>query len=206
MRKLLVATRNLGKKREIRSILGDLPYEIVFPEDVGLYETPDELTLETEDTFEGNALKKAEYFQRKSRLATVADDSGLEVFSLKGAPGVRSRRFALAGPAEDEDDANNRELVRRLAGAPADRRGAQYRCVAVLLSKIGALPRTFEGHCQGRILAEPRGTAGFGYDPLFFSNDLNQSFGDAGPAEKDAVSHRGRAFRQVAKWLKEHPL
>lgn len=206
MRKLLVATRNSGKKREIRSILGGVPYEVVFPEDVGLYEQPQELQLETADTFEGNARKKAEYFQRLSRLPTVADDSGIEVFALGGAPGVHSRRFALAGPDQDEDAENNRELLRRLAGAPEDKRAAQYRCVVVFLADGAAIPHAFEGRCQGRILPEPRGTGGFGYDPLFFSNDLQQSFGEAPQPEKDAVSHRGRAFTAFADWLRDHPL
>lgn len=204
--KLLVATRNLGKKREIRALLGDLPYEIVFPDDAGIYQAPDELNLETENTFEANALKKAEYFQRKSRLPTVAEDSGIEVLSLGGAPGVRSRRFAMAGPGEDEDEANNRELLRRLAGAPADLRGARYRCVAVFIKKLDAIPHMFEGSCMGRITTEPKGKGGFGYDPLFFSDELQKSFGEATQQEKDGVSHRGRAFRALASWLSENPL
>lgn len=206
MKKLLVATRNPGKKREIRAILGELPYEIVFPEDLGLYEQAGEAQLETAETFEGNALKKAEYFVKRLRVPTVADDSGIEVFALGGEPGVRSRRFALAGPGEDEDEANNRELLRRLAGAPEDKRTAQYRCVAVFLADAGAFPQVFDGRCQGRILPEPKGTGGFGYDPLFFSHDLQQSFGEAPQEEKHAVSHRGRAFTAFADWLREHPL
>jgi XTP/dITP diphosphohydrolase len=204
--KLLVATRNLGKKREIRSLLGDLPYQIVFPDDAGIYESPDELNLETESTFEGNALKKAEYFQRKSRLPTVAEDSGIEVLSLGGAPGVRSRRFAMAGPGEDEDEANNRELLRRLAGASAELRGARYRCVAVLIKRLGATPQMFEGSSMGRIATQPKGKGGFGYDPLFFSDELQKTFGEATQKEKDRVSHRGRAFRALASWLDENPL
>ena len=205
-RKLLVATRSPGKRREIRAILGQLPYAIVFPEDVGLYETPEEIALETADTLEGNAQKKAEYFQKRSRLATVADDSGLEVLSLGGQPGVRSRRFAIASPDEDVDEANNRELLRRLAGAPPDRRGAQYRCVAILLPDTGAFPQVFQGSCRGRITTEPKGSGGFGYDPLFHSHDLKKTFGEATQDEKDAVSHRGKAFRAVAEWLAANPL
>lgn len=206
MRKLLVATRSLGKKREIRSLLGHLPYEIVFPEDVGLYETPEERVLETEQTFEGNARKKVEYFQKRARVPTVADDSGIEVLSLGGLPGVRSRRFAMAAPGQDIDLANNNALLQRLAGAPADRRGACFRCVVVLLVDRGAALRVFEGSCRGRIETEAKGTGGFGYDPLFYSYDLEKTFGEASQKEKDGVSHRGEAFSALAEWLEAHPL
>ena len=204
--KLLIATRNPGKRREIQQFLGDLSLEIVFPDDVGIYESPQELKLETESTFEGNARAKAEFFQKLSRLPTVAEDSGIEVLSLGGAPGVRSRRFSMVQPGQDEAEANNRELLRRLAGAPPDRRGARYRSVAVFIKKLDALPQVFEGSCQGRITTEPQGTGGFGYDPLFHSNDLEKTFGQANPEEKNAVSHRGRAFRALAKWLAANPL
>ncbi len=203
-RKVLVATRNRGKQLEIRRLMASLPYEIVFPDELGLFEEPLEATLETGKTFEGNALLKAEYFKRRSRLATMAEDSGIEVRSLGGAPGVRSRRFALA--SENQDDANNAELLRRLAGAPPERRAAQYRCAVVLLDDGLRVPETFTGTCTGRILTEARGSGGFGYDPLFFSDDLQKSFGEAGQAEKDRVSHRGRAFREVVSWLEKNPL
>ena len=206
MRKLLVATRSLGKKREIRDILGHLPYEIVFPEDVGLYHKSEEDVLETEPTFEGNARKKVEYFQKRSALPTVADDSGIEVISLGGQPGVRSRRFAMAAPGQDIDQANNNALLQRLAGAPPERRSARYRCVAMLLTEKGALPRAFEASCRGRIEMEPKGTGGFGYDPLFYSHELKKTFGEASREEKDAASHRGQAFRALADWLEAHPL
>jgi XTP/dITP diphosphohydrolase len=134
----------------------------------------------------------------------VADDSGLEVFALGGAPGVRSRRWAGAtGSGPEVDAANNAELLRRLHGAPESRRGARYRCVLVLLRDPAAVPEVFEGVCGGRILEAARGQAGFGYDPLFFSDELGRTFGEASPAEKDAVSHRGRALRALAAAL--HP-
>ncbi|MCZ6917942.1 MAG: RdgB/HAM1 family non-canonical purine NTP pyrophosphatase [Gemmatimonadetes bacterium] len=205
MHKLLVATRSPGKKAEIRQILRELPYEIVFPEDVGLYERPEEMTLENADTFEANARAKAEYFQRLSRLPTVADDSGIEALSLGGQPGVRSRRFAMAGPGDDVDEANNRLLLQKLAGAPHDRRGAQYRCVAVFMKDMSIIPHVFEGRCSGHITTEPRGTGGFGYDPLFHSVDLDKTFGEATPEEKAKVSHRGKAFRAFAEWLIANP-
>jgi XTP/dITP diphosphohydrolase len=200
---LLIATRNPGKQREIKAILHDVGRRIVFPDDIGLIERLEEDRLETADTFEGNARRKAEYFARRSRLPAAADDSGLEVLALDGQPGVRSRRFAMAsGSPAEEDAANNAELVRRLAGLPKAKRRARYRCVVVYLPKPGGLHLTFEGTCTGTILEQPRGSGGFGYDPLFWSDDLEMSFGEAPPDQKDAVSHRGRAFRALAEWLK----
>ena len=202
----LIATRSAGKRKEIVQILRDVPYRLVFPDDVGLVERAEEARLETADSFEGNARRKAEYFARLSGLPTAADDSGLEVFSLGGQPGVRSRRFAMVdGPPEPQDAANNAELVRRLAGAPAPRRRARYRCVIAYFSRPDAIPMTFEGTCLGSIAQAPRGGGGFGYDPLFLSDDLGKTFGEAAPDQKHAVSHRGRAFRALGQWLLSHP-
>lgn len=200
--KLLAATRSAGKQREIRQVLEPAGIEVVFPDDVMLYPKPAEDLLETGATFEANARHKAEYFSRQSGLPTVADDSGLEVFSLGGVPGVRSRRWAgAAGTAEQVDAANNAELLKRLAGATESRRRARYRCVLVLLREPGAIPEVFEGTVAGRILEVPAGAGGFGYDPLFFSDDLGKSFGEATPEEKAAVSHRGHALRALAEAL-----
>ena len=204
---LLVATRSVGKQREFARILEPLGVTLAFPDDVGLAPRSDEDALELGDTFEANARHKAEYFARRSGLATVADDSGLEVLALGGAPGVRSRRWAGASGTSDQVDAsNNAELVRRLAGAPPARRGARYRCVLVLLRDPGATPESFEGSCAGRILEQPAGTGGFGYDPYFFSDELQKSFGEATPEEKDGVSHRGRAVRGLAAALERRPV
>lgn len=204
---LLVATRSAGKRREIAAILAGCPYQVVFPDDVGIPERPAEAGLETADSFEGNAKRKAEYFAQLSGLPTAADDSGLEVFALGGQPGVRSRRFALySGPPEGQDAANNAELLRRLAGASPARRKARYRCVVVYLARPGAVPMTFEGTCLGSIAEAPRGTGGFGYDPLFLSDDLGKTFGEAAPEDKHAVSHRGRAFRAFGQWLASHAI
>jgi XTP/dITP diphosphohydrolase len=200
--KLLVATRSVGKQREIRRILEPAGFEVVFPEDVGLWETALEAALETAETFEGNARRKAEHFARLSGLPTVADDSGLELFALGGAPGVRSRRFAgVSGSPDAVDAANNAELLRRLRGAATPRRRARYRCVLVLLRDHAAVPEVFEGVSGGHILEEPQGGGGFGYDPLFHSDELGKSFGEATAEEKDAVSHRGRALRALAAAL-----
>jgi XTP/dITP diphosphohydrolase len=204
--RLLIATRSSGKRREVRDILDGQPYTIVFPADIGLAERAAEATLEDTETFAGNARRKAEYFARLSGLPTAADDSGLEVFALDGQPGVRSRRFAVhRGPPEEQDAANNAELLRRLAGAPRERRRARYRCVVVYLPDPETAPVTFEGDCLGAIVTTPRGGGGFGYDPLFLSDELGQTFGEAASADKHRVSHRGRAFRALAAWLAEHP-
>ena len=198
--KLLVATRSAGKQREVRALLGDVGVEVLFPADVGLSETYEESLLELGDSFEHNARAKAEYFAKRSGLPTVADDSGLEVFALGGEPGVRSRRWAnAAGKDAEVDAANNAYLLRRLQGAPEPKRRARYRCVLVYVPKVGAVPQVFDGSCTGRILAEPQGAGGFGYDPLFFSDDLGRSFGEVTAAEKHAVSHRGRAFEAFTK-------
>jgi XTP/dITP diphosphohydrolase len=198
---LLVATRSKGKQREIVEILADIPFRVVFPDDVGIYETRTEDNLEDAGSFEGNARRKVEYFAKKAGLPTAADDSGLEVFSLGGAPGVKSKRFAM--PAPDQDAANNAELLRRLAGAPVEQRRARYRCSVVYLPDAAALPVTFEGTCTGVILEGPKGTGGFGYDPLFLSDELGITFGEASSEAKHEVSHRGRAFRAFAEWLEQ---
>jgi XTP/dITP diphosphohydrolase len=202
--KLLVATRSAGKQREVRRLLADTDLDVVFPEDLNLFEDPAEDLLETADSFRANAIAKAEYFQKRGHLPTVADDSGLEVFYLGGAPGIRSKRWAGAvGTPEEVDAANNAELVRRLAGAPDAKRMARYRCALALVWKDGAMPEVFEADCAGRILKAPAGTAGFGYDPYFFSTDLGKSFGEASDEEKDRVSHRGRAFAALAEALRK---
>jgi len=195
---LLVATRSPGKQREARRLLLPSGLRVVFPDDLGLPEEPAEAGLELHDTFEANARAKAEYFARRSGLPTVADDSGLEVFALGGAPGVRSKRWAgVAASGAALDAANNAELLRRLGGAPPERRRARYRCLLAFVPRPGAPAEIFEGACHGSILTEPRGTGGFGYDPLFLSDDLGRTFGEATDAEKDRVSHRGRAFRAL---------
>jgi len=206
--KILAATRSVGKQREIRRILGPAGLEVVFPDDIWLRESSSGDPLEQSDSFEANARQKAEYFARLSSMPTFADDSGLEVFSLGGAPGVHSKRWAGASGSEAEvDAANNAELLRRLAGAPESKRLARYRCVLFYLPSYGAVPTICQGDCTGRILDAPRGTNGFGYDPYFFSDELGKTFGEATDQEKDAVSHRGRALRALAERLakKERP-
>lgn len=203
--KLLVATRSQGKQREVRRLLAGSSLEVLFPDDAGVYHDLAEENLEHGVSFEANARAKAEYFTKQTGLPTVADDSGLEVLALGGEPGVRSRRWAGAAGSEDQvDAANNALLLRRLAGAPANRRGARYRCALVLYRTPKSFPETYQGSCTGTILEEPRGTDGFGYDPLFFSSELGKTFGEATPEEKDTVSHRGKAFRELLQALEAH--
>ncbi len=211
MNRLLLATRSADKAREIREILGEAGagVEVVSLEDARVPWHSHEDAIEEHDSFQANARAKAEYFAKLTGLPTVADDSGLEVLSLLGAPGVRSRRFApeaasLAG--RELDAANNQELLRRLAGADEKRRRASYTCVAVLLRRPTAAYEAFSGRCWGRILEAPRGTGGFGYDPLFFDETLEKTFAELTLAEKHARSHRGEAFRQVAEALKVRAL
>lgn len=211
MKGLLLATRSADKVREIRRILAaaGCPVEVESLDEAHVRWKSDEERIEEHDSFLANARAKAEYFARLAGRPTVADDSGIEVISLGGAPGVRSKRFApesgrLAG--KELDAANNAELLRRLRGADAPRRRACYVCVAVLLRAPAAPPESFTGRSWGRILEEPRGAGGFGYDPLFFHEGLGTSFGEAAAEAKDAVSHRGEAFRQVAAALAARPL
>ena len=204
--KLLVATRSAGKQREVRRLLAGSGLEVVFPDDAGVLPSPEEDRLELGDSFAANARAKAEYFARQTGLPTVADDSGLEVLSLGGEPGVRSKRWAgVQGNDAVVDAANNDMLLRRLRGAPENRRRARYRCLLVLYRAPKAFPETFEGNCTGRILEEPRGTNGFGYDPLFLSDELDKSFGEASDEEKDSVSHRARAFEALRAALEPPP-
>lgn len=195
--------------REIRRILAALPgLEVVGPEDVGIGPDPAEDGLEPFETFEENALSKARWFAERSGLPTVADDSGIEVDALAGAPGVRSKRFAadsggdieLEGVAQDE--ANNRLLVARLADVPVAARSARYVCVAALVEP-GREPLIHRGAAPGTIVDEPRGEGGFGYDPHMLDSELQKTFAEMSPSEKDAKSHRGKAFRALASALSE---
>ena len=209
MTTLLLATRSADKVREIRQILGGAGAAVVSLDEAHVGWTSAEEKIEEFDSFLANARAKAEYFAKLTGLPIVADDSGLEVLSLGGQPGVRSKRFApdsgrLTGKALDA--ANNAELQRRLFGAPTPRRRASYVCLAVLIRRVGAAAEAFTGRCWGYILEAPKGTAGFGYDPLFYFEGLGKTFGEASAEEKHGVSHRGAAFRELAAALAAEPL
>jgi len=151
-------------------------------------------------TFEDNARKKALHYSAYSHRLILADDSGLSVDALEGAPGVRSARFA--GP-EADDSANNRKLLDELRGVPAARRTAHFACV-LALARSGRALTMAEGRADGVVLESPRGSGGFGYDPLFYYPPLNRTFAELTPEEKLEVSHRGNAFRRLAEYLAQH--
>jgi XTP/dITP diphosphohydrolase len=197
--KLLVGTRSPGKAREIRELFHGLPFELCFPADQRLERLPEEADLESGATYAENAVAKARYFAGRSGLPTVADDSGIEVDALGGAPGPRSARWA--GATQDVDAANNTLLLEQLQKVAPAERTARYRCVIAFLAAPAGVAEIVEATCDGVILPAPRGAAGFGYDPLFYSTDLQMSFGEAAPAAKHRVSHRGRAFRALIEVL-----
>jgi XTP/dITP diphosphohydrolase len=188
---LLLASANQGKLRELRTILDGLPVELVGLAEAGLGAPPE--VEETGDTFLANALLKARAYAAWSGLAAVADDSGLEVDALGGAPGVRSARYAGPGAG---DQANLHKLLAALAGVPPERRTARFRCAAVLVD-----PAVGEWHAEaaweGRVLEAPRGGGGFGYDPVFLPDGWEQTSAEVDQATKDAASHRGKAFRAL---------
>jgi XTP/dITP diphosphohydrolase len=197
--RLLVATRNAGKLAELRAMFGALGVEVVDLDQAGVPPSAEEDGIEDADSFEGNALAKARWYRMASGgLATVADDSGLEVLALGGAPGIQSRRWAGAsGSAGDVDAANNARLLRELDGR-ADRT-ARFVCAVAWIDDVREL--VVRGETQGRVADAPSGTGGFGYDPLFVSDDLGRSFGEATREEKAAVSHRARALRALVSAL-----
>lgn len=192
--KLLLATGNEGKKAEIARFLDGLPVELLTLKDF-----PDFVPAEeTEETFVGNARLKARAGFEQTGLWTLADDSGICVDALDGAPGVRSARY---WDGDGSDAANNAGLLAALKGVPEEKRGARFVCVLVL--ETGEGEQVFEGTCAGRILEAERGPNGFGYDPLFFDLELGKSFGEIPYEEKMARSHRGRALAAFQAWMKE---
>ncbi|MBT8396400.1 MAG: non-canonical purine NTP pyrophosphatase [Gemmatimonadetes bacterium] len=203
--RLVVATRSRHKMREIQEILADVPdLEVLDLDGANVSYDPQEELLEPFDTFEENAASKARYFQEKTGLPTVADDSGLEVDALGGAPGVRTKRFA---PGEDlngeaRDLANNAHLLEMLRGQAAEARGARYVCVAALASSSGQI-MTFRGEAPGVVLEQPRGSGGFGYDPIILDQASGRSFAELTSDEKNSRSHRGKAFRALGEALKD---
>lgn len=203
--KLLVATRSRDKMAEIRQILADVPdLTLVDLDEAGIPEDPVEDDLEVFDTFEENALAKARHFHGLAGIPTVADDSGIEIDALGGAPGVRSKRFApdTGSSGQALDDANNRHMLEQLAGVATGERTARYVCVAALLQD-GAEPLFCRGEAPGIILDAPRGRGGFGYDPYVLDRELGVTFAEMTPEQKNARSHRGAAFRRLAEVLSE---
>ena len=186
---LLIATRNQGKLREYADLLVGLPFRLVAPADLGI----DLSVVESGGTYAENAYRKAVAYVQASALLTLADDSGLEVDALDGAPGVRSARFAAG------DDADRvRALLRTLAdaGVSEDNRAARFRCVIVLAAPDGRSWST-AGDCAGRIIDTPRGSGGFGYDPVFFIPSHGCTMAELSSDEKNRISHRARAAQAI---------
>lgn len=195
--KLLVGTRSAGKTREIKELFAGLPFELTFPADRMLQPLPEEADLERSMSYVENAVAKARYYATRAGLPALADDSGIEVDALGGAPGPRSARWSATGGDGD----NNALLLQQLAEVAEEKRSAHYRCVVAFLATPSSMPEIVEATCDGFILRAPRGSGGFGYDPLFFSPELNMTFGEAPAAAKQRVSHRGRAFRALIEVL-----
>lgn len=198
---LLFATSNQHKVEEVRAVLAPLGFDVA-----GL-ETLDEMPpepVEDGDTFAANALIKARGYAASTGCPCLADDSGLAVDALGGAPGIYSARYSGVGSTGAERDAaNNALLLERLAGVPADQRTARFVCALCLVDEHGAVLVETEGSFDGVIAEAPRGTNGFGYDPLLWLPDAGRTSAELSPEEKNARSHRGDATRRLAEALRE---
>lgn len=195
MKEIIIATKNEGKAKEFKQMLEREGYEVKtlldFP-DIGDID-------ETGETFEENAIIKAEAVSKKINKIVIADDSGLIVDALNGAPGVYSARYA----GEDKDDeANMDKVLEQLAGVPEEKRTARFYC-ALAVAVPGRKTRTVSGACEGIILNEKRGQHGFGYDPIFFVKEKGKTTAEMTPEEKSEISHRGKALRKLEEKLPE---
>jgi len=202
MTPITIATANPGKIAELRPIFAELGIEVVGLAD---HDTPTAEPGETGDTFLANATIKAISYASQTGTPCLADDSGLEVNRLGGAPGVISSHYCTNGrgdprPRAERDASNNARLLRELADVPAEQRMARFVCVMVLANPSGEVLATSQGTFEGRIGTEARGENGFGYDPLFLvAPDFTRTSAQMAPAEKNAVSHRARAAREIAQ-------
>ena len=202
---LVIATRNKGKSAEIKGVLKDFPILVKDLNDFGPIPEP----VEDGATFEANARKKAEHYSKYAEgEIVIADDSGLEVDALGGAPGVRSARYAAdehnapEHADNSDDEANNARLLRELHDVPEEFRTGRSVCV-IAAARNGHTLATFHGKAEGIILHVPRGSNGFGYDPLFYFPEIGKSFAELTAEEKAGYSHRGAAFGAFLKWKDE---
>ncbi len=196
-RQIVVATNNPKKLVELRRVVGAAGLDVEF---LGLSEFPSyPQPDETEKTFEGNAILKAQAAARHTGVEAIADDSGINVEELNDMPGVRSARWA--GPACD-DTANNELLLAQLDGVPEERRSARFVCALAHVTP-GGKRRVFRGEMPGRVTTEPRGDNGFGYDPVFVPEAHDVTTAEMSAGDKDAISHRGQAVHAFVEWLKE---
>ena len=195
MRKLLLATTNRGKAREYRELLAGLPFVLTTLSDEGItFEVE-----ENEGSFEGNARLKAVAYSRTSGLMTLADDSGLEVDALNGEPGVRSARYAGENATDEERVAF---LLNNMKTVPQGKRTARFQCV-IALAQTAEKVVVCHGFCEGEIAFAPKGSGGFGYDPVFYFPEYALTMAELSPEVKNQVSHRGRAVREVYKLLRQ---
>jgi XTP/dITP diphosphohydrolase len=188
--RFFLATSNQGKLRDFRGMEPQIRVELL-PGYTALAPV-----VEDGDTFEANARKKAEHYSRLAEDVVIADDSGLEVDALGGAPGVHSARFA---GKHGDDEANNRLLLEKLRGMPTEKRTARFVCV-LAAARSGRTLACFRGVAEGYVLDAPRGTHGFGYDPLFYSPEAGYAFAELLPERKAVFSHRGKAARELMRW------
>jgi XTP/dITP diphosphohydrolase len=195
--RLLLATTNAGKVREIRALLEGLPYELIGLDALPTVQAPEE----TGSTFAENARLKAEYYSRTTGLTAVAEDSGLEVDALGGAPGVESARY---GGADAPYDEKFRLIYKELDRAGVETSAARFVC-ALALAEHGVVRFESRGVVEGVIARQPSGAGGFGYDPIFFYPPYGATLADVDPARKSAVSHRGHAFRALRQHLAARP-
>lgn len=192
--KIVLATHNKGKIKEFKAALTPLGYEAIAVSDILTVPEPEE----TGTTFMGNAILKATYYMKATQLPCMADDSGIVVDALQGAPGIYSARYA--GP-EGNDAKNNGKLLQALKGVPVAQRSARYVCALVLCYPGGAM-KTTEATCEGFIQEYYVGTGGFGYDPLFYVREYEKTMAELTLEEKNKISHRGKALRQLVELLK----
>lgn len=195
-RTLVVATRNPKKRSELLALLEDLECTVL---SLDAFANCPEVE-ESGATFEENAVLKATVVARETGYLTLADDSGLMVDALGGAPGVRSARFAVAAPGQSQDEANNAKLLSLLAEVPDVQRTARFVCT-IAIADPGRCLTLVRGEVEGRILRAPQGKAGFGYDPLFLYEPFAATFAEIDAARKGQVSHRGHALRKAKAWL-----
>lgn len=199
MKKIVIATKNAGKLREMQAAFAHLPVEIVSLASFG--ELPD--AVEDGATFEANARIKAHFFCEKTQTACIADDSGIELAALGGAPGVHSARFA---GVHGDDAANNAKMVAELQKRGLDSSPADYRC-ALVFEDVDGTTLAADGRVDGTIRLAPRGTGGFGYDPYFYvarEDGVEKTMAELTLAEKDAISHRGKALRELVEKLEQY--